>query len=244
MRDPIEDLYSELADGPRNFYDLEDRLIELGHDLGEDPDGALEQLLEETDLLELDDATVLDPHALLDGVTFTVDFSHSHELLDHEVDLALVQLLAERQLPLVVDEEATGVATFDKGYRLHHHRWLPFTEMEVLTGFTVRDGALHVTSQIAEPEMPDDSPLLTLLGEVAENIEQAGVPIEVEPLLLEIVSKGVFAGTLLPISELLERVGLEIENQMVVNQGYDWDAWYDAQAEEFEAEYGDEGGVL
>jgi hypothetical protein len=244
MRDPIEDLYAELASGPKNFYDLEDRLVELGHDLGEDPDGALEQLLDETDLVELDDATVLDPHALLEDVTFTADFSASHDLLDHETDLSLVQLLAERQLPLFVDGEPTGVATFDKGYRLHQHRWLPLTEVEVLTGFTFRDGELHVSPQIAEPEIADDAPVVVLLGQIAENIQEAGVPIEVEPLLLEIVARGVMTGTLLPLSELLERVGLEIENQMVVNQGYDWDAWYDAQAAEFEAEHGEEGGVI
>lgn len=244
MRDPIEDLQAQLAGGAKNFYELEDRLIELGHDLGDDPDIALEQLLEGTDFVELDDATVLDPHSLLDEVTFTADFTHSHDLLDHQIDLALVELLAERHLPLVIDGEPSGVSTFDKGYRLHHQRWLPLTEAEVLTGFTLRGGELHVTSQIEEPEIADDAPILVLLSKIADNIESTAVPVEIEPLLIEVVSKGVFAGTVLPITELLDRVGLEVENMMVVKAGFDWDAWYAAQAAEFEAEYDDGGGVL
>jgi hypothetical protein len=130
------------------------------------------------------------------------------------------------------------------GYRLHHQRWLPLTEPEVLTGFVVRDGAMHVIPQIAEPELADDAPIMVLLASVAANIENAAVPVEVEPLLLEIAAKGVFTGMLLPITELLERVGLEVENLMVVKEGFDWDAWYEAQAAEFEAEYDNGGGVL
>lgn len=244
MRDPIEDLHAELADGPKNFYDLEDRLIELGHDLGDDPDLGLEQLLEGTDLVELDDATVLDPHAVLSGVTFTVDFTESHDLLDHQVELVLVEMLAERQLPLIIDGEDSGVATYDKGYRLHHHRWLPLTEAEVLTGFTRRDDGLHVTPQIEEPEIPDDAPIMQLLQQIAANIDDIGAPVELEPLLLEIAARGVLVGTLLPIGELLDRAGLETENMMVVRTGFDWESWYDDQASAFEAEHGTEGGVI
>lgn len=245
MRDVISDLLAELAEGPRNFYDLEDRLIELGHDLGDDPDAALEVLIDSTErLVELDDATVLDPHTLLSGVTFTVDFSESHDLVDHQVDLALVELLAESQLPLVIDGEAAGVNTHDKGYRLHHQRWLHLTQDEVLTGFTVEDGELRVDTQVDEPEIDDQSALMTVLRRIADAFEDAGAPVEVEPLLMEIAAKGVLTGTLLPFTELFERVGLETENMLVVKTGFDWDAWFDAQAQEFEAEYGDEGGVL
>lgn len=246
MRDPIEDLLEELSAGPRNFYDLEDRLIELGHDLGDDPDAALEALIESTDrIVELDDATVLDPLALLAGVTFTADFSESHELLDHQIDLVLVDLVAELQLPLTIDGEDTGLRTHDKGYRLHHHRWLHLTDPEQLTGFAVSPEGFDVVPAIGDdPDPDDDGPLAILWRQVAAKIAEAGVPVELEPLLLEMAATGVFQGTVPPVTWMLDGAGLEAENMMVVPRGFDWDAWYDAQAEDFEAEYGNGGGVL
>lgn len=246
MRDVMADLFEALSSGPKNFYDLEDHLIELGHDLGDDPDAGLDALLASADrIIELDDATVLDPIPILSGVTFTVDFSESHDLLDHQIDLVLVELLAENQVPLSIDGEDTGVSTHDKGYRLHHQRWLHLTDPEQVTGFTFSAEGLDVTPAVGpDPVLDPESPLGLLLAEVARRIEAAGVPAEVEPLLFEIASKGVFAGTLPPITWMLDDVGLECDNMMVVPKGFDWEAWFDAQAAEFESEFGGEGGVL
>lgn len=246
MRDVMADLFEALSSGPKNFYDLEDHLIELGHDLGADPDAGLEALLDAADrIIELDDATVLDPLPLLSDVTFTVDFSESHDLLDHQIDLVLVELLAENQVPLSIDGEAAGVNTHDKGYRLHHQRWLHLTDPEQVTGFRFSAEGLEVTPAVGhDPEFDLESPLGVLLSEIAQRIEAAGVPVEVEPLLFEIASRGVFAGTVPPITWMLDDVGLECDNMMVVPKGFDWEAWYDAQAAEFESEFGGEGGVL
>lgn len=91
MSDPVADLIEALANGPRGFYDLEDHLVELGYDLGDDPDSALEAIIERSGrLIELDDAVVVDPVSLFEGTTFTVDFSESHDLLDHQADLLVV----------------------------------------------------------------------------------------------------------------------------------------------------------
>lgn len=231
MNDPVADLLAALASGPRNFYDLEDHLIDLGYDLGDDPDAVLEAIIETSSrLLELEDAVVVDPVALFEGTVFTVDFSESHELLDHQADLLLVDAVAECHLPLMIDGEPAGVDTHDKGYRLHHTRWLHLTEPGVLTGFEITEGRLNVVPRLGEePSMEDAARIRGVLANVAATVAESGAPMELEPLLFEIaVAAGdpAFGRVLPPITAILEAAGLEYENMMVVPVGFDWDAWY------------------
>jgi hypothetical protein len=234
MSDPVADLLAVLAAGPRNFYDLQDHLIELGYDLGDDPDAALESLIGGSDrILELEDAVVVDPVSLFEGAVFTVDFSESHDLLDHQADLLLVDAVAECHLPLLIDGEPLGVNTHDKGYRLHHTRWLHLTQPGTLTGFEITEGRLNVVPRLGEEPVPEDARRLhgTFLN-AAKLMGETGVPMELEPLLFEIaVAEGepAYRGVLAPITRIIEAAGLEYENMLIVPAGFDWDAWYSEQ---------------
>jgi hypothetical protein len=234
MPDPVADLLAALADGPRNFYDLEDHLIELGYELGDDPDAALDALIESSDrIIELEEAVVIDPVALFEGTVFTVDFSDSHDLLDHQADLLLVDLVSECHLPLLIDGEPAGVATHDKGYRLHHTKWLHLTEPGALTGFEIVDGSLNVVPRLGEePTIEDARRIHGTFVNAAKVMTETKLPMELEPLLFEIaVAEGepAFKRLLPPITRIIEAAGLEYENLMIVPAGFDWDAWYEAQ---------------
>lgn len=238
MPDPIADLIDALSDGPRNFYDLEDHLIELGYDLGPDPDAALEALIDRSNrIVELEEAVVVDPIALFDGTTFTADFSESHDLIDHQADLLLVALLAESQLPLSIDGEDTGVVTHDKGYRLHHTRWLHLTEPGVLTGFRLEDGRIDVIPRLDDAMLASDvSVIVGALERFGQVMSETKLPMELEPVLFEIAAAGdrsAFGRVLPPMTRLLEDAGLEYENMMIVPAGFDWDEWLAAQAEAY-----------
>jgi hypothetical protein len=234
MPDPVADLLAALADGPRNFYDLEDHLIELGYELGDDPDAALDALIESSDrIIELEDAVVIDPVALFEGTVFTVDFSESHDLLDHQADLLLVDLVSECHLPLLIDGEPVGVNTHDKGYRLHHTKWLHLTESGTLTGFEIVDGSLNVVPRLGEvPAIEDARRIHGTFVNAATLMNETKLPMELEPLLFQIaVSEGepAFKRMLPPITRIIAAAGLEYENLMVVPAGFDWDAWYQEQ---------------
>ncbi len=234
MPDPVADLLAALADGPRNFYDLEDHLTELGYEMGDDPDAALDALIEGSDrIIELEDAVVIDPVALFEGTVFTVDFSESHDLLDHQADLLLVGLVAECHLPLLIDGEPVGVNTHDKGYRLHHTRWLHLTEPGVLTGFEIVDGSLNVVPRLGEePTIEDARRIHGTFLNAAKVMTESQLPMELEPLLFEIaVADGdpAFKRLLPPITRIIDAAGLEYENLMIVPAGFDWDGWYEAQ---------------
>jgi hypothetical protein len=236
MPDPVADLLAALADGPRNFYDLEDHLIELGYELGDDPDAALDALIESSDrIIELEDAVVVDSVSLFEGTVFTVDFSESHDLLDHQADLLLVDLVSECHLPLLIDGEPAGVNTHDKGYRLHHTKWLHLTEPGVLTGFEIVEGALNVVPRLGEePTTEDAARLRSVLVNAAKVMGETGLPMELEPLLFEVaVAEGepAFKRLLPPLTAIIEDAGLEYENLMIVPAGFDWDAWYEGQAD-------------
>jgi hypothetical protein len=234
MPDPVADLLAALADGPRNFYDLEDHLIELGYELGDDPDAALDALIESSDrIIELEDAVVIDPVALFEGTVFTVDFSESHDLLDHQADLLLVDLVSECHLALLIDGEPVGVNTHDKGYRLHHTKWLHLTESGTLTGFEIVDGSLNVVPRLGEvPAIEDARRIHGTFVNAATLMNETKLPMELEPLLFQIaVSEGepAFKRMLPPITRIIAAAGLEYENLMVVPAGFDWDAWYQEQ---------------
>ncbi|MDH4115908.1 MAG: hypothetical protein OEW30_00770 [Acidimicrobiia bacterium] len=240
MRDPIADLVDALSVGPRNFYDLEDHLTDLGHDLGEDPDAVMEALIEGSGrFIELEEAVVIDPLSLFDGVTFTVDFSESHDLLDHRPDLLFVETVSELQLELLIDGEATGLRTYDKGYRLHHPRWLHLTEEGRLTGFKIQGGTLDVLTRVEPvPDSESSAALVRAFQRLGEAMAESGLPMELEPVLFELAAAGdrrLFSGVMPPVTHLLEVAGLEHENMLIVPAGFDWDAWLSAQAEEFEA---------
>jgi hypothetical protein len=234
MPDPVADLLAALADGPRNFYDLEDHLIELGYELGDDPDAALDALIESSDrIIELEDAVVIDPVALFEGTVFTVDFSESHDLLDHQADLLLVDLVSECHLALLIDGVPVGVNTHDKGYRLHHTKWLHLTEHGTLTGFEIVDGSLNVVPRLGEePAIEDARRIHGTFVNAATLMNETKLPMELEPLLFQIaVSEGepAFKRLLPPITRIIAAAGLEYENLMVVPAGFDWDAWYQEQ---------------
>ncbi len=234
MPDPVADLLAALADGPRNFYDLEDHLVELGYELGDDPDAALDALIESTDrIIELEDAVVVDPVALFGGTVFTVDFSESHDLLDHQADLLLVDLVSECHLPLLIDGEPVGVNTHDKGYRLHHTKWLHLTQPGTLTGFEIVDGALNVVPRLGEePTVEDARRIHGTFANAVKVMTETKLPMELEPLLFQLaVADGdpAFKRLLPPITAIIETAGLEYENLMIVPAGFDWDAWYQEQ---------------
>lgn len=234
MPDPVADLLAALADGPRNFYDLEDHLIELGYELGDDPDAALDALIESSDrIIELEDAVVIDPVALFEGTVFTVDFSESHDLLDHQADLLLVDLVSECHLPLLIDGEPVGVNTHDKGYRLHHTKWLHLTQPGTLAGFEIVDGSLNVVPRLGEdPTIENARRIHGTFVNAAKVMTETRLPMELEPLLFEIaVADGepAFKRLLPPITRIIEAAGLEYENLMIVPAGFDWDSWYREQ---------------
>lgn len=141
-------------------------------------------------------------------------------------------------MPLFIDGQPTGLLTHDKGYRLHHTKWLHFTETGVLTGFQITEGRINVIPALNEtPPDVDASRLHGTLVKLGAVMAETGLPMELEPVLFEIaVSEGepAFEGLLPPLTAIIAAAGLEFENLMIVPAGFDWDEWLAAQAEEFE----------